>query len=410
MPEPSADSRFEQAKTRFFAGLAAFEGGRFEEAEQQFSAALEAVPDRVSTLINLAATLLKLARPQDALRHADAALAREPDSSEAWLHHATALLQLGRLDDALQGFDRLLQSDSRLPTAWSLRAQALDRLGRPAEALGSYERALALNVSDAQAWSGKGSTLREMGRLDEAAQAFREALRHGGDPDVQAYYLASVENGHMSLTAPRAYVEGLFDDYADDFDAHLVGTLGYRAHAHLVQGLADLNRGPFGHALDVGCGTGLCGPLIRPMTGRLTGLDLSAGMLAKAGELGLYDQLVHADGVDYLRATGLRFDLVLAADVFIYIGDLEPMFAAVAARLERGVFCFSVEALEDGGGDFRLLPSLRYAHSQAYVQRLASEHGFELIHAQRQSVREEQRHAVPGLFVYLARVDTAGGP
>jgi predicted TPR repeat methyltransferase len=139
----------------------------------------------------------------------------------------------------------------------------------------------------------------------------------------------------------------------------------------------------------------------------LSGLDLSARMLAKAGELGVYDELVHAEGVDYLDATDTRFDLVLAADVFIYIGDLRPMFAAVAARMERGVFCFSVETLEAGGGDFGLLPSLRYAHAEAYLQRLASEHGFELLDTRERPVREEQRHAVAGLFVYLARAPAA---
>ena len=91
----------------------------------------------------------------------------------------------------------------------------------------------------------------------------------------------------------------------------------------------------------------------------------------------------------------------MAADVLIYLGDLAPLFAAVRATMDRGVFCFSVETLADDDSDFQLQPSLRYAHSEAYLQRLAAAHGFTLLAAQHGAVREEQRRPIAGLFVYL---------
>jgi predicted TPR repeat methyltransferase len=403
MTEPSADSRLDRAKARFFEGLKCFHDGRFDAAEQHFLAALEAVPGRVSTLINLAATQLQLAQPEAALANADAALAAEPDSAEAWLHRATALQQLSRLEDALHGFDRLLEIDDHLPEGWLRRAQTLGRLGRHAEALASFDRVLALEPNHVEAWSGRGSMQRELHRLAEAAQSFREALRHGADHDLHAYYLASVEGLGAPPAAPRAYVQTLFDDYADVFDAHLVGTLGYSAHTQLVDGLVALARGPYENGIDVGCGTGLCGPLVRPLTRHLTGLDLSPRMLRKASELGVYDRLEHADAAEYLSRDGAPVDLVVAADVFIYVGALEAMFAAVDRRMKRGVFCFSVEVLPPGRGDFGLLASLRYAHSQSYLQRLASAHGFDLILEKLAQVRREQRTPVHGLFVYLGK-------
>jgi predicted TPR repeat methyltransferase len=401
--EPSGVDTFEQARFRFFEGLACFHAGRFAEAESHFVASLAAVPGRPSTLINLAATQLRLSRPQEALAHADAALAVEAESAEAWLHRATALLRLGKLDDALLAFDRLLQIDPGLLDGQLRRAQTLARLGRHGDALAAFDRLLALAPTEAEAWSGRGCTLRELRRFDEAAHSFREALRHGAERELHEYYLASVEPGHVSHTAPRAYVQGLFDDYADDFDAHLVGMLGYRAHRQLVDGLAALQRGPFESAIDVGCGTGLCGPLVRQMVRRLVGLDLSPRMLDKARELGVYDDLEQADGVEYLRHSRARFDLVLAADVLIYVGELDALFAAVSDRMDRGVFCFSVEVLQPGRGDFELLPSLRYAHAEAYLWRLAAAHGFEPIVSAREPVREEQRQPVEGLFVYLGK-------
>jgi predicted TPR repeat methyltransferase len=403
MTGPTPEARFELAKARFIDGLACLQSGRLADAERHFLASLDAVPGRPSTLINLAATQLGLARPEAALASADAALALEADSIDALLQHATALLQLGRLDDALRSFDRLLELASTAPAAWLGRAQTLGRLGRPDQALAGFERVLALAPTHAEAWSGSGSALRELQRFDAAAHAFREALRHGADRDLNAYYLASVEGRGAPPTAPRDYVEGLFDGYADEFDRHLVGGLGYAAPRHLVEGLVALGHGPFESAVDLGCGTGLCGPLVRPLTRRLVGVDLSPRMLAHARELGVYDVLEHADAVEYLSRADTQHDLVLAADVFIYIGDLAPVFAALQRAMPRGVFCFSVEVLEPGRGEYRLQPTLRYAHSEAYLRRLAAAHGFQPIASNARQVRAEQGAPVPGLFVYSGR-------
>jgi predicted TPR repeat methyltransferase len=401
MAPPSDDSRFEEARSWFLAGLARLQDDEPAEAERDFLASLEAWPGRASTLINLAAAQLQLAKPADALANADAALRAEPDSLDALLHRATALLQLDQLDEALGGFDRMIALDAGLVDAWFGRAQALEHLARPAQALAAFERVVALDPARADAWSGCGTLLRELGRLEPAAHAFREALRHGADPGLHAYYLASVAGEAVPASAPRGYVQGLFDAYADEFEEHLVGKLRYDGHTRLVGALAALARGPYRSALDIGCGTGLCGPLVRPMTERLSGLDLAPRMLAKAVALGVYDALHEADAVEFLNGSDERYDLVLATDVLVYIGDLAPLFAAVRRVMERGVFCFSVEMLAAGRGDFQLRPSLRYAHAEAYLQRLAAEHGFATIAAQRAPVREDQRDPVAGLFVYL---------
>jgi len=365
------DDPFEQARAHFFAALGRQEAGDLGEAERLYRASLDLVPGRASTLINLAAVQLRLARPGDALQSAEAALAAEPDSADAMLHRATALAQLGRAEEALAAFQRLL----------------------------------AIDPHHAAAWSASGTLLREMHRLDEAGHAFREALRHGADGDLHAFYLASVEAGAAPGTAPAAYVAGLFDSYADEFDRHLVGALRYQAHRQLVDLLVAACGGDarFRSALDLGCGTGLCGPLVRPMAARLTGVDLSARMIEKARSLGVYDRLEQADVIEFLGGSQDGWDLVLAADVFIYVGDLEPVFARLERAMAEGVFCFSVESLEDDGAGVRLLPSLRYAHSRPYLARLASRHGFEVVTMKHAPVREEQRKVIEGLYVVLRK-------
>ena len=361
---------FERAKASFRDGLASFQAGRLEEAEQHYRLSLTLLPGRASTLINLAATQLRRGRADDALASADAALRAEADSVDALLHRGTALAQLGRA----------------------------------AEALAAFQRLLAAEPTHAAAWSFSGSLLREMHRPGDAAHAYREALHHGAEPALNGYYLASVTATDPPPTAPAAYVEALFDDYADDFDAHLVGQLHYEAHRRLVDALIAAAGGTYGSALDLGCGTGLCGPLVRPMTQRLTGVDLSVRMLERARVLGVYDRLQCADIVAFLEHTEERHDLVLAADVFIYIGDLARVFAGVRRVMASGVFCFSIETLPAGDdADFHLLPSLRYAHATDYILRLAAAHGFDPIGLVPGPVREEQRAAIDGLYVCLRR-------
>jgi len=274
-------------------------------------------------------------------------------------------------------------------------------LGQMTPALQAFERALAIDPRQAGLWSRRGSLLRELGRLGESAECFERALALGADPQLHGYYLASVRGGAVPGAAPRAYVESLFDRYADEFQTHLVGALRYRAHEVLVRGLAPLGPQRFRSVLDLGCGTGLIGPLIKPVADRVDGVDLSAGMLDQARASGTYTELVHADVVDYLQSADHRYDLALAADVFIYVGALDAVFAGVARVLAPGgLFAFSVE-LTDDAHDLRLLPSLRYAHSQAYVRRLAREHGFEVRAAFQGPLREDQQRPVAGLYVYL---------
>jgi predicted TPR repeat methyltransferase len=361
------DPTLEQARTLFLAGVAHYEAGRYAQAEREFAGALALAPGRPSVLTNLGAVRLKLGRPAEALPVLEAALASEPGNAETLAHCATALAELGRTPEALPLFERALAADPRSPALWMYR----------------------------------GTALRELGRTQEAAASYREALARGGDAELLQYYLAALEGGAPPQRPPRQYVQALFDGYADAFDAHLVQTLRYDAPQVLVGRLAASGR-RFRHALDLGCGTGLCGPLLSPFADRLTGVDLSGAMLERARALGIYDQLQQADVLEFLAAAGEDFDAVVAADVFIYVGALDEVFARLAARMPSGgLFAFSVE--ESTEDELVLRESLRYAHSEAGLRRLAQQHGFRVSAVERRAVREEQRRPIPGLFAWLER-------
>lgn len=384
-------------------GVRLHEAGRYGEAEQQFEASLALVPGRPSTLANLGATRLKLGKPEQALEALEQALSHDPDAADALQHRALALNMLGRHEAALGDWTRVLRLRPEHGPTWVLHGETLQHLDRHEEALASYDAALSRDPRLGQAWSRRGALLKDMGRHPEAAAAFEQAIAHGDDPELNRYFLASLNGRDQPATPPPGYVEMLFDGYAEKFDQHLVQVLNYQAHRVLVDQLPGLGR-RYERALDLGCGTGLCGPLIKPMAQRLDGVDLSAKMLAKAGALAVYDRLTQADLADYLATTSQRYDLVLSADVFIYVGALEAVFDGVARVIEPGgIFCFSVE-LAAQEQDFVLRPSQRYAHSERYLRTLGLRHGFEVRSVLHHPIREDQRQPIAGLYLCLQAV------
>lgn len=155
--------------------------------------------------------------------------------------------------------------------------------------------------------------------------------------------------------------------------------------------------------LDLGCGTGLLGAALAPAGASIIGIDLSAEMLARAAAGGHYAQLIKSDLVEHLRAAGAgTFHAVLATDVFVYLGDLEPVFEGAARVLAPGgLFAFSAEARETG--DFALKPNGRYAHSASYLRAIASRHGLSERGFERVRVRMEHGTPVEGWLAVFVR-------
>lgn len=243
-------------------------------------------------------------------------------------------------------------------------------------------------------------------RTREAIGLLRRVLRR--DPDhAQAKYLLAGLTGDKDPAViarpPGDLIGELFDAYAPSFDEHLTKRLQYnvpRALAELVAGCGVAADGS--HVIvDLGCGTGLAGVELKSSARRLIGSDLSPRMIVKARQRGIYDELYAEDLVATLgRARDV--DLVVAADVVIYLGDLEPTFAACATALRPGgLFAFSIERGENT--DVELLSTLRYAHAPAYIERLAAQHGFAVERAQDSVLRVDKEQPVHGVLYALRR-------
>jgi predicted TPR repeat methyltransferase len=390
----------QQASQDFFRGVQAVEAGQLQEAVRCFEAALALAPGRPSVLVNLGLTHYRLGQHAMALPLLRQAAAVDAASADAWAflgltHEALGQWQAGA--DALQRALALAPAQAGL---WLSLGHCLLQCNAVEAALRAFDQAVAAGPTLARAWSERGGLLRELGRLPEAALCFEQALALGADPALHGYYLASVRGTHAPANPPRQYVEALFDTYASDFQQHLVGQLRYQAHETLVRPLLQANR-RYHSVLDLGCGSGLCGQLLHGHADAIDGVDVSSAMLAQARQHGVYRALVHAELGAFLAQANRADDLVLAADVFIYIGELSEVFQQVRRILRpAGCFAFSVE-LSPGGQDVHLLPSLRYAHSERYVLNLAQTHGFKPRDRFTAPLRHDQGAPVQGLYVLL---------
>ena len=397
------DPSLEQARQAFVAGIEQFERHDYEAAASFFEQALRHAPGRPSVLLNLGVSCVHLGRFERADECLRQALAADASQRDAWMAWGVATMALGDWPQALHCHEqaRALGADgAQFCLGWG---QCLAHEGRLPQALQAFDQALKHDPELAEAWSQRAHVQRDMGQTAQAIAAYQRALDLGADPELHRYYLAALNPEQPVVNAPAAYVEKLFDQYADDFESHLVGQLGYQGHSVLLQHLPADPAARFGQVWDLGCGTGLCGPLIRPRSDHLLGVDLSTAMVGKAQSLGVYDSLHAQDLVSFLQQATTKSDLVLAADVFIYVGWLDAVFEALSPRVKPGGWlAFTVEEA-DPGFEVQLHSSLRYAHALTYLQKLAAEHGWRWAKVHRAPLRLDQAQPLMGAYVYLQK-------
>ncbi|MCD7108554.1 tetratricopeptide repeat protein [Rhizobium sp. DKSPLA3] len=297
-------------------------------------------------------------------------------------------------------------------------AQMLAASGDHAEAADLMRQALERVPDWAAGWFRLAEHEEKAGERDAAVSSLGRVLDLNPDDIFGARLKRAVlGGGDVPAQAPSVYVARLFDDYADRFDTALVERLGYTVPARLAGMVERFTGGAMlERAIDLGCGTGLFGAQIRHRVGMLEGYDLSANMLAKADEKHLYDHLGEADLSRPLDTSGLiapdrprgRADLAAAADVLMYLGDLVSVFALVPHLLTaKGLFAFSVEDAQDGTANgaaegFLLRPSLRYAHTEAYVRSLCETAGLDVLDVTRATIRKDGAQDIAGIL-FLSR-------
>jgi predicted TPR repeat methyltransferase len=271
------------------------------------------------------------------------------------------------------------------------------------------DQTLAMAPGFAAAWFALGAVRERLGDRAGAVAAFIETRK----ADPKDYHGARLQLARLGAGEPAppmttAYLQRLFDQYAGRYDVALTEGLHYRGPEILRDALAKATKAAgrplhFRSTLDLGCGTGLAGTVVRPLTDHLTGVDLSPAMIAQAESKGLYDRLASAELTEFLdqeSTAGNLYDLVIAADVFVYVNDLTFVTAAVARVLApNALLAFTAEA--HPGDGVKLLPTLRYAFGENYLRGALAAAGIETLALETCAVRNE-RHQPVESFVVVA--------
>jgi predicted TPR repeat methyltransferase len=373
--------------------------GRSAEAEVSLKRALQINPSNAEALCNMGYTQQSLGRPDEATASYRRALQIKPDFAVAHCNLGMTLHNQGRLAEAEASYRKALQLTPDFAEAHCNLGITLQSLGRT-EAESSFRQALQIKPDYVDAHSGLGVFLQETGRLDEALVHFRECARLSPGNVVAQHLIASL-TGQSTERAPDQYVEKVFDNYADRFDTHLQQVLQYDIPKKLVPLIAaHLPVAAKCNVLDLGCGTGLIGSEIASYSKQLVGVDLSAKMLDKARTRNLYQRLERSDLLGMMQGEpASSYDLVIATDVFIYVGKLDEVIREIKRLLSAGsIFAFSIETCEAeaAGPGYQLEHTGRYAHTVEYLSRLAATNGFRILEMVATQIRTEHGKPVNG--------------
>lgn len=388
-----------------FLGLACFLQGRAEEGVSLLARAIALQPEHAGAHNNLGNMLAKqgdLQGAEDAYRRA---IELQPDRPEARTNLGVVLRRMGDEVAAEACFRKALALDPRHAEADHQLGCLLSESERWAEAMDCFHRSMILRPYDGSSYRRVGMTLYGLGRLEEARQLYQRWVQLEPDNELAAHQLAAASGLETPpARASDACVKSTFDVFAESFD-RILARLEYRAPALVGEALAARLGAPAAalDILDAGVGTGLCGAFLRPYARRLTGVDLSPGMLEKAAARQLYDDLTMAELAAYLGASknAGAFDVVVSADTLCYFGDLQAAATAAARALRPGgLLIFTVEqAAEEPRLGYQLEPHGRYSHGDAYLRRVWTEAGFSDLRLAGATLRNENHKPVAGLVV-----------
>lgn len=409
-------------------GIVHAQQGRLESAVECFRQAAELDSSRALYPYNLGLALKGLGRLAEAADAYRTAIALKPSYLEARNNLANLLMQQGENETALAEFRQLVELFPDSADSHYNLANLLQDIGNFEEAVPHYQRTVQLDPAHSAARENLGRAYTDEGLTAEANQVWQDWLKEDPDNAIAKHMVASTTGRTDVQRCDDAYVRETFNqDFAKTFDDQLA-RLGYQAPQLVQQTIVELQpslirlQPATAVVLDAGCGTGLCGPLVRDWAQRLVGIDLSSDMLAEAQRREVYDELIEAEITRYLSEQTAVYDLIVCADTFCYFGKLEEVFAAAAQSLRPdGWLVFTVEKapaqIESAEANcvesdtaqksspapsqpgFQLRQHGRFCHTEVYVRQTLEQSGLQVRSLQSAILRKERGRDVEGLVV-----------
>lgn len=420
--------------------------GQLDEAEPLYRQALRANPRHIDALHFLGVLNSQRGRHLEAADLIRRALEQDPRYADAWNNLGNVVAAMDRWDEAAAAYQHAVELAPDNISAHFNRGVMLLRADRNAEAAAAFRQTIALAPEQVEAHFNLGKALAAQGQLDAAIAAYQDVIRlqptHAMayrsrsillyrlersdeaiamlqgwlavEPDnpVARHMLAAHSGQAVPERAADRYVQTLFDGMAEHFDEHL-HRLEYRAPELIAAAVAARLGRPAASldVLDAGCGTGLCGPALRPYARHLAGVDLSPRMVERARSRGDYDELAVAELTAFLIDHPASYDLIVSADTLVYFGDLRPVMTAAAAALRPdGLLAFTVERITEAevSAGFILHTSGRYQHSEACLREVLIRQGLPVESADSVTLRLEGGQPVGGWVVVARRSPESG--
>jgi predicted TPR repeat methyltransferase len=397
----------DNAAALHYSGILAHQRGDKDQALALIGQSLERSPLQPDWYSNLGIVLQANGQFAAAMEAFRRAIALNPEHANA--HNNLGVLHklYGRYEAAEASYRTVIALNPNHPDVYHNLAVVLDLTGRLQEALEAHCKHITLRPHQSDAHRYLALAYSIIGEHEKAVAVCEEWVRYCPDDPRARHALAAHSGQDVPARATNEYVETVFDDFAEGFEAKLA-RLEYRAPTLVGEAVAAAVA-PAHRSLDVldlGCGTGLCGPLLAPFARRLVGVDLSQGMLNYAREKQAYDDLVHAELTEYLQQQpAASVDVIVTADTLVYFGALEAVAAAAAAALRpNGVLVFTVEESTEPAfaSTYSLRPHGRYTHGEPYVRRVLTDAGLQP-HIERGELRLESGLPVAGLVVRAAK-------
>jgi len=381
------------------------ERGNYEPAEALYRKLIAAYPGIWQICFNFGLLLFELGRFDEAAAVYRHGIDLDGQNPDLWYNLALCRKQLGDINGAIDAYQQVLSAqptaiDSLYNLAGCYRTIADDDV-----AICWYERAVQADPGHLPSLNNLAYLHHKHGRTDTAAKLYRTILSLAPDHERADHMLASIEEKSRQHV-PDGYVRDVFDQFSDHYESDLVEKLEYSLPAQMLQFMQRISDRPsFGRLLDLGCGTGLAGEVLKPHCDNLIGVDLSANMIAVARPKSLYSELHIGGIIGFLQqCEPAAYDCAVAADVLPYVGDLKKLFEHLAAVIdERGYVFISVERLADEELPFKLQPSGRFAHSSAYVRSVAAAAGWYVRAYESLRLRREKDDWISGMIYALAR-------
>jgi predicted TPR repeat methyltransferase len=403
--EQILESDPDQVDALHFLGLLTHQTGDSHTAMQLIARAITLQPGNAAAHSNLGNVLKELGELEDARTSYENALACDPYHVETHNNLGVLLRYLGEMKLSLE---HLMTAVLTRPD-WGIahfnlgNTYASTRLTEHAQT--HYRRAIELDPKLTQGYRLLGASLHALGKPEEAETVFRRLIALDPGNPVGEHMLAACHGGDaVPDRASEAFVVQTFDEFAASFEVQLA-RIGYRGPQLVADALQALVPEAAGRLrmLDAGCGTGLCGPLLRPFAEYLVGVDLSPGMLSRARLRDCYDELIETDLVAFLKSGDDRFDVIASADTLIYFGELREVFTRAYERLvPGGLLIFTLEQGPEAH-DYHLFVHGRYGHGRDYVATRLRGAGLELVRCENHEIRTELGQPVAGWVVSARR-------